>query len=273
VWWWGVAFNMNLFSMGVAALNAMLCWLVLTRVGVGPRRAALGTLLFAFGTVNYFSATIGTAWFLAHLCGEMFMLLALLEIFGRTRPVRVGLAAGFAVLSRVNLAIGLPGLVLLMIDRRARREGLFRFFDGRAIGGALLFGIGIALPAAIEAGLNYGRFGNPFETGYAKATELYAGMLTYGSMYDVRYLPKHLYIALFKGWEYIDTFPYLKPSPEGLSLVLTSPALFYAFAAPWRERLVRQLWLPVVLGATAILPYFAQGWVQFGYRHILDVLP
>jgi hypothetical protein len=23
----------------------------------------------------------------------------------------------------------------------------------------------------------------------------------------------------------------------------------------------------------AILPYFAQGWVQFGYRHILDSMP
>lgn len=273
VWWWGVAFNMNMFSMAVAGLNAALCWLVLMRVGVGPRRAALGTLVFAFGTVNWYSATIGTSWFLAHLCGELFVLLALLEVFGRGRAVRVGMAAGFAVLSRANTVTAVPGLVLLLIDRRAERAGLRRFFDGRAIAAALLFGAGITLPAAIEIGLNYGRFGNPFDTGYARASEIYAGMLTYGRMYDVRYVPRHLYIALFKGWEYIETFPYLKPSPEGLSLLLTSPALLYALAAPWRERLVRQLWLPIALAAAAILPYFAQGWVQFGYRHILDVLP
>ena len=39
----------------------------------------------------------------------------------------------------------------------------------------------------------------------------------------------------------------LKPSPEGLSIVLTSPILLYAFAAPWRERTVRLLWLAVAL--------------------------
>ena len=53
VWWWGTALNMNAFSIAVAGLNAALCWLVLLRVGVGPRRAALGTLIFAFGTVNW----------------------------------------------------------------------------------------------------------------------------------------------------------------------------------------------------------------------------
>jgi hypothetical protein len=36
---------------------------------------------------------------------------------------------------------------------------------------------------------------------------------------------------------------------------------------------VRYLWLGVAMTAVAILPYFAQGWVQFGYRHVLDAMP
>jgi len=272
VWWWGTAINMNAFSMAVAGLNAMLCWLLLLRADVGPRRAALGTLIFAFGTVNWYTAIIGTTWFLSHLATELFLLLALLEIFGRGRATLVGAAFGFAVLSRPNVASALPGIVLLLVHRRAVRTGLLRFVDGRAIAGGLLFAVGIALPLAIELGLNYARFGSPFDTGYGTAAQLYMASRSHG-WYDWHYLPRHLHISIFKGWEYVEEFPFLKPSPEGLSVVLTSPALLYAFAAPWCDRTVRLLWLAVGLTAAALFPYFYQGWVQFGYRYLLDALP
>ena len=272
VWWWGTAVNMNGFSMGVAALNAMLCWLLLVRVGVGPRAAALGTLVFAFGTVNWYTAAIGTTWFLAHLCVELFLLLALLEVFGRGRAVLVGLAFGFAVLSRPNVAFAGPALLLLLIDRRAARPGLRRFLDRRALACAVLIAIGLLLPATLEMWLNWARFGNPLDTGYGTASDQYAANRPYG-WYDLRYLPRHLYVAIFRGWDFIDEAPFIKPAPEGLSILLTSPVLLYAFAAPWREPAVRFLWLAAVLTAGALVPYFYQGWVQFGYRYVLDALP
>jgi hypothetical protein len=272
VWWRGTAFSQNAFSIAVGGLNAALCWVLLMRVGVGPRRAALGTLFFAFGTINWYTVIIGTTWFLSHLCVELFLLLALIEVFGRGRGFLVGAAAGFAVLSRVNIATALPGLLLLLIHRHAVRPGLRRFFDGLAFRRAFAFGVGAALPAAIEMVLNYGRFGNPLETGYGTAAQVYMSNRPYG-WYNWRYLPEHLYISIFKGWEYVDDFPYLKPSPEGLSVLLTSPVLLYAFRAPWRDRTVRLLWLAVVLTFAALFPYFYQGWVQFGYRYLLDALP
>jgi hypothetical protein len=272
VWWWGTAFNMNVFSMGVAGLNTALCWLLLRDVGVGPRRAALGTLVFAFGTVNWYTAIIGTTWFLSHLCVELFLLVALREIFGRGRSLLVGAAFGFAVLSRVNVATAAPGVLLLLIDRQTARRGLGAFFGLEGLRRAVLFGIGLVLVLSIELGLNYVRFGNPLETGYGVAAKIYLASRTHG-WYDWRYLPRHLYVSIFKGWEWVDDFPWLKPSPEGLSIVLTSPILLYAFAAPWRERTVRLLWLTVALTVAALFPYFYQGWVQFGYRYLLDALP
>src|SRR6185369_9639432 len=173
VWWWGTAFNMNVFSMGIAGLNAALCWLLLLDVPVGPRRAALGTLIFAFGTVNWYSAIIGTTWFLSHLCVELFLLIALREIFGRRRGLVVGLAFGFAVLSRVNVATAAPGLLLLLIDRSTDRRGIGAFFGLTAFRCAVLFGVGVMLTLGIEAGLNYARFGNPTETGYGVAAQVY----------------------------------------------------------------------------------------------------
>ena len=65
----------------------------------------------------------------------------------------------------------------------------------------------------------------------------------------------------------------MKPSPEGLSILLTSPVLLYAFAASRRDPIVRLLWLCTILTASALVPYFYQGWVQFGYRYLLDALP
>ncbi len=272
VWWWGTALNMNAFSMGLAGLNAMLCWLLLVRVGVGPRRAALGTLVFAFGTVNWFTAIIGTTWFLSHLCVEVFLLLALLEVFGKGRGIIVGLCVGFAVLARPNVAAAGPAMLLLLLDRRAVRPGLMRFFDARAFTCAVLVGIGLAFPAGLEMWLNWARFGSVLDTGYGTAAEIYLANRPHG-WYDIRYLPRHLHIAVFRGWDFVDQMPYLKPSSEGLSILVTSPVLLYAFAAPWRESPVKFLWLGVALTAGALFPYFYQGWVQFGYRYLLDALP
>ncbi len=142
------------------------------------------------------------------------------------------MAFGFAVLSRVNVVTGLPGLVLLLIERHATREGLRRFVDGAAFRRAILIGVGLLLPASIELALNYARFGNPLETGYGKAAEMYLANRPHG-WYDWRYLPRHLYISIFRGWDYTEEFPFLKPSSEGLSILLTSPVLLYAFAAPF----------------------------------------
>ncbi len=273
VWWWGTAFNMNAFSMAMSGLNAALCWVLLSRLTGSPRRAALGTLVYAFGTVNWFGAIIGTTWFLAQICAQLFLLLALLEITGRGRAPIVGACVGFAILSRPNVVAAAPAIALLLVDRHAIRTGLRRFFDGLAVRRTVLFAVGLALPMSIELWLNYARFGNVLDTGYDLASKIYPDRLTYGHMYDLRYVPKHLYVALFRGWDYVEEWPFLKPSPEGLAVVFTSPILAYAFAAPWRDRLVRFLWLASALTGCLILPYFTQGWVQFGYRYMLDALP
>ncbi len=183
----------------------------------------------------------------------------------------VGAAFGFAVLARVNVVTALPGVVLLLVHWHAERSSFFRFFDGAAWRKGILFALGLTLPFVIECALNYARFGNPLETGYGQASEIY-GNRGYG-WYDWHYIPRHLYVSVFKGWEWAEEFPFLKPQAEGLSILLTSPILLYACAAPWRDATVRLLWLPVFLTAAALFPYFYQGWVQFGYRYVLDALP
>lgn len=49
---------------------------------------------------SWATAIIGTTWFLSHLCTELFLLLALIKVFGKRRAWLVGAAFGFAMLSR-----------------------------------------------------------------------------------------------------------------------------------------------------------------------------
>jgi len=92
-------------------------------------------------------------------------------------------------------------------------------------------------------------------------------------MFSLRYVPHQLYAILFRAPELIATWPFLKPSPEGMAVLFTSPVILrLLFGTVGRSR-----WLPwgspvaLVLGLTLV--YFSTGWVQFGYRYSLDWWP
>jgi hypothetical protein len=102
---------------------------------------------------------------------------------------------------------------------------------------------------------------------------------------DVRHLPLNLLIML--GWPpqfdascglallNPDCAP-IKPSPVGMSLLLTSHA--YLLAVPFvvrfrRHRIVIGATLAVLAIAFVNLMHFSQGWVQFGYRFSNDFAP
>jgi len=73
--------------------------------------------------------------------------------------------------------------------------------------------------------------------------------------------------------EYIPYFPFIKPIPDGMSILLTTPAVFYVLKAKYNESV--NLWaLLAMLGIMVpIVLWFSTGWVQFGYRYSLDFLP
>ena len=68
-------------------------------------------------------------------------------------------------------------------------------------------------------------------------------------------------------------FPYFRPDGLGMSVLFTSPGLLLALRADWRDR---RSWL--LLGATVLvliptLLYYGGGWLQYGYRYFLDLIP
>jgi len=67
--------------------------------------------------------------------------------------------------------------------------------------------------------------------------------------------------------------PFVLINPWGLSIFISTPALLFIFFAPWREKLAQACLLGAVCVAIPSLLYYTTGYMQFGYRFILDYIP
>jgi hypothetical protein len=260
---WGEDTDQVRISMLIGAVNVALVWILLARLGVDGRKRWLLTVLFGLGTVHWEVATHGTTWFFAEIVAVLFLLLSLIEHFGRRRAFLVGLLLGFAVMSRLPILLG--GIFFLVT--LSQQDG----FPRRP----LQFLAGLALPLAFLGYFNFVRFGNPLDSGYfahSYAAYFAADVEKYG-FFSLHYIPKQLYTLLLMPPEYIDHFPFLRPSPDGMSILLTTPAVFYAVRARYSETV--NLWAGIAVLAILlpIVLWFSTGWVQFGYRYSLDFFP
>jgi hypothetical protein len=128
------------------------------------------------------------------------------------------------------------------------------------------------------------RFGSPFDTGLDELYPLYGGIpisfyldqfpdATRFDMLDVRNIPLHLYTIFLMPPEFHPDWSVLRPSPYGMSVLLTSPAFIYAAFVKRNDALKLGSWLAIGLVSIPSLLYFSQGWKQFGYRYMLDFMP
>lgn len=91
----GLATDAALLAVVVGALNVGLGWRVAALITPDRAAAALATLFFAFGTVHWYAAMLGSTWFLAHVISITFLLLAImLALEGETRQQPASPAAG-----------------------------------------------------------------------------------------------------------------------------------------------------------------------------------
>lgn len=260
---WGVDTDQVRISMLIGAINVALVWVLLGRMGARGAARWLLTALFGLGTVHWEVATHGTTWFFAQVVAVLFLLLSLIEFFGRRRAPLMGLLLGLSVLGRLTV---LPGAIFFAAALFREKNFLQRLFG---------FVVGLGLPLGFLGYFNFVRFGSPLETGYLmhSYSSFFAPDIERYGFFNPYYIAKHLYTLLLRPPEYIGHFPYLRPSAEGMSLLLTTPAVVYALRArPWQGV---NLW--AALAAVVILVptmfWFSTGWVQFGYRYSLDFLP
>ena len=118
------------------------------------------------------------------------------------------------------------------------------------------------------------RFGTPFESGYALAT--LPGWLEARrqvGLFSIAHIPMNIDYFLLHLPRFMLTWPFLRPDGLGMSVLLTSPGLLFAFRADWRRP---QTWFLAVAAALVLIPtllYYGGGWLQYGYRYFLDSVP
>jgi hypothetical protein len=231
-----------------------------------PRPYAFaGALLSAFGTTLFFSSVDGRAWYAAHSVSMLFLAAAFAVAARGSNAVAVGALIGLSALARLPVALAAPALALLC----ARRAGAPY---GQSLGGVIAGGAPFAL---VYVGYNVLRWGSPLDEGY---TRLIQGDVFFNhGLFSPLYLVRHLNAIFLQGPELVPDTPFfLRPRYIGMSLLLTTPAFLWIFAA------LREVRRDVAVAATgaaallALLPDLLHGTVgfqQFGYRFSIDAQP
>jgi hypothetical protein len=282
-------------SMAVGAVNVALVWYILHLLGTSRITQLLIVPFFAFGTANFYSATTGTIWFYNHVTCVLFVLLAIIFLLRGSSPVLPAVCLGLALLARQPAVLAVPFFVYFMVrQRHAEVFDLQWLRDRVTMQRVLLFGAALAPFVAMFFLYNYIRFENFLETGLDDLYDKYEGQVytiylrdvdrfDRFAEFDLRNLPLHLYTMFllpptFAAPPFVepgtfDNATWVRPSEYGMSILLTSSPFVYALLARRSEILRNACWIAIPLVALPTLFYYSQGWVQFGYRYIMDYLP
>jgi hypothetical protein len=254
-------------------------WIVSAAFGIGaawlmlPLARAYGpggsttwwlAVLGAFGTLLFVMSVQGNDYYLTHAEAMLFTVIALIEWQGRRRPIIIGLALGLAGLARPPvLFVTIPFAIALSLGAPAALRRLIAFASP------------VALTVLISAAYNWGRFGSPLETGYGISTisPVLAARRAVG-VFSISHVPDNIWLLVFRGFDFMPSFPYLVSDPRGQSILLTSPALLAAVGAGVRSRTPAMLWAATALVTAVLLLYYGEGGFRtYGYRYFLDATP
>ncbi len=257
-------------SLFLGALNVALARVALGRIPLSRKGANWGAVLFGFGSIAWYHATIGSVWYLAQVVHATAMWLLMVEFLGRTRPGLLGLWLAVAFWCRLETAVAVPFLLVACPERwiypmtdeivpRLRWRWLFAM-------AAPLVGVLI-----LNSVYNYVRFGVFSNAAYAVLLSKGDPLFAQGHLHW-SYWSRHIHV-LFKAYPiFLDEFPWAVPSVGGTAIWITTPAFIYAFRAPL-DRLTAACWLGIALFMSVLLLHGGTGMTQFGYRFALDFYP
>ena len=258
-----------LLNAALAAAGLGVCWWMLARIGVRSIQDRLWlTVLWGFSTAIWFTTTRGGVWHTGHLIASILTFAGLVELFGRRRPLVMGLLAGAAFLTRPPVVAALP-----LWAWAALPEGWLR--DLRAAARQVgLVAVGFAPALLFGLWYNWARFGDPLESGYyLAALPAFLEAQRAVGLFSIRHLAMNMDLFLWRTPAIQAEFPFFRPDGLGMSILITSPGLLYALRAPFRDPRTIALGITFVLVMLPNLLYYGGGWLQMGYRYALDAIP
>ncbi|HJZ85970.1 MAG TPA: glycosyltransferase 87 family protein [Polyangia bacterium] len=219
--------------------------------------------LFGVGSVFFFSAVRGEVWYTAHVIACLLVIGYAWCALEARRPFWAGVCLALGVATR-----SLPLLMLfpffLLEVRRCRRAEWLRV--------CVQFAVPAAAIGLVLAVFNAIRFGSPFEIGHSYLVIRWAGRIQHWGLINYHFLSRNLAAAFTLVPKFINRRPYVQTSRDGLSLLITTPALLYLLWPREKPPVHRALWLTVLAVSVVSFMYHSDGYVQFGYRYSLDYM-
>lgn len=256
----------TMFSVILASVNVVLVYFLLKKLNFSTVTILLVTIFFAFGTNHWYLASIGSAWFLAHVVALFFLLLSLIEVFGKKRLLLIGLLLGASFWSRSTEIFTLPFFYIIFLRS-------FWPINKRNITNFFIFNSGILFFVILDSGYNFARFGNfSILTSYQLIPNINNDPIFREGFMNIKYIPRHVDALLFRLPKLVSNFPYLIPSLYSTAIWFTSPAIIYIFKAQ-KSFLSVACWIGILIPIFVIFLWGGIGFAQFGYRFILDVIP
>ncbi len=273
-----------LLLAGLAPASLFLALEKLSRAGQSQRSSrenALLALLFAFGSVYFFSAVQGTVWFAAHVVAAVLAALYLRCAIGAEWPFLAGVCLALGGATRAPLWFAAPLFVLEAVRAaapaaaRSAPRGLGALL--RSLDRARLFTslLRFAAPLVVVSGallvLNWARFAEPFESGYRYLDIAWRARIERWGLFSYHYLARNLGVILTS----LPWIPGRAGAPftinqHGLALWLTTPLYFVLFRPRARPSVSTGLLVAALCTALPSLFYQNTGWLQFGYRFSND---
>lgn len=289
------------FMVWLAGLGPALLFLVLEKLRRSSRSSrserdhiALA-ILFAIGTVYFFTAVQGTVWFAAHVVCVALTGIYLLCALDAERPMLAGLAMACIFMTRPHVVLA-SALFALEAVRVTCKDGLpsegtllaraaetWRRVDKGALARRYaLFAVPILCAIGIASWMNYTRFHDPSPVAFGHehlSVAWKARMMKWG-LFGYHYLSKNLGVMLtILPWPRapgVDPtrFAPFQINEHGLALWFTTPLYFWLFRPRFGSK--GGGWLYAILAVSAVLPmaydllYQNSGWQQFGYRFSND---
>jgi len=263
----------------LAGAGVGLAWWVAGRIGVDRLNDRLMlVVLLGFSTQIWWVTTRGGVWHTGQLVATILTLFLLAELYGRGRPVLMGLLIGAAFLCRAPDAFALPATAIwvAMVSQRqaSRMHGVWAAVRGLPWLGWVQLALGFLPALVLFVSYNVARFGSPLESGYGLAVlPDWLEALRRQGMFSPRHVAMNLEYFLFKLPTFSASFPFFRPDGLGMSVLFTSPGLLLALRAPWRDPRSRILAVAGLLVLVPTLFYYGGGWLQYGYRYFLDSMP
>ena len=262
----GTQTSQGLFSNVIGGVAAFALWRTCERAGLNRTQSIAATSFGFFGTSLFVCAAHGDVWFVAHVAGFAFTLLAIDECLGAGRGWLVAVFAMLAALSRFPLVLALP---LYAVALGARNGGTAR----RGIRRVAEYAAALVPGFALSAWYNVARWGIVGDAGYAIWFRVMDPRAPFGyPMFSLAHARTQAQIFLFGPPVLGPGFPFVTAPAFGMSLLVTSLPFVYASAAK-KSLATTLLWIAAIATAIPAFTYFDTGQLQYGMRHALDFEP